>query len=280
MLRQMAGSADADRYFEEASDLLHVDVLTLDTAEALTHNANVQICIYLREMICAGRLLERESCEMVSGHSVGSFAAAGTAGVFSFREGLALVAGRGQKMQELFPGGYGMMACSGLTASRASGLADSFFRESGIRVWPAVVNEPLQTVFSGAAADLKAFGLRVKEQFPAELTYLRVYVPSHCALMDPVSEYLKEQVNRMTLLTPSCWYLSNYEARRTKQIGRIADDFVYGVSHPVRWYDGITLMRECGVERFIEVGGRALTGIGRNCFPECSWMTMDLDKGI
>src|SRR5262249_27978029 len=83
----------------------------------------------------------------VLGHSLGEYAAAVAAGVFSLEDGVRLVAARGRLMQSLSQGG---MAAVFADADQVA----PFLAECGGRVEIAAYNSPLETVISGDEAVL------------------------------------------------------------------------------------------------------------------------------
>jgi malonate decarboxylase epsilon subunit len=140
------------------------------------------------------------------------------------------------------------------------------------RVFLAVINEPSQSIFSGKLSELKAFEVFIHSLYPVKTRFLNIAVPSHCRLMDSVSALLKSDLETIHIKNPQIPYVSNYAAHRGRRAELVRDDFVYGVSHTVHWYDGITLLKECGATDFVEIGGSSiLTDIGRRCYAELNW---------
>ncbi len=274
MLNELVSDERAVKMFREASDILNLPVTKLDSKEALSENQNVQLCIFLREMLYADRLMEEKSWDMVSGHSIGSFAAACVAGALAFEDAVRLVYARGSWMQEAFPHGYGMMAFTRIDARVIEKEIAKYnaASEAEAVVYPAVINAPDQLVASGSLVNLERFADTLHPIYYFETKRVRISVPSHCPLMDEVSVKIQELVEHMELKTPSIRYVSNYSARRGKTAALIREDLIHGVAHTVRWYDGITLMKECGVEIYQEVGGsHILTDIGRSVYPKLQW---------
>ncbi len=123
---------------------------------------------------------------VVLGHSVGEFAAACAAGVFSFEEGLALMAERGRLMQALPPGG----AMAAIFANAA--LVAPYMTSHGDRLSVAALNGPEETVISGeraaldeVIAELTAAGVQSKR--------LDVSHAFHSSLLDPMLDALERR---------------------------------------------------------------------------------------
>ena len=94
----------------------------------------------------------------VMGHSVGEFAAACVAGVFSLEDGLHLIAERARLMQSLPPGG--VMAAVFGTAARVVAALESFDGRLSI----AALNGPQSIVISGDEAAVRSCARPIGER--------------------------------------------------------------------------------------------------------------------
>ena len=275
MLRELPDCESMRRILKEAQEILNCDIRKLDTEEGIRSNENTQICIFLCERIWSEWLRKRWDCQIVSGHSIGSFSAAVEAGALDFEQALRLVQIRGRHMERLFPEGYGMMAVEGMTSGLMEQVLGSFTsQESGRAVFLAAVNGQTQCVISGDRDSLNRLNAYIHKDYPARTHLLSVKVPSHSPLMEPVEKRLAESCQEIYWKKAGLPYLSNSRGRRVWNSQQIKEDLIQGVSHTVRWYEGISLMKELGVERFIEIGpARVLTEIGRKNAPELCWLT-------
>lgn len=275
MLHELPDCREKEEILNAAGDILKKDVSSIDTEEALKRNENTQLCIFLSELILTGMIREKLECTVVCGHSIGSFAAAVTAGSLSFGEALVLVEARGRKMEELYGEGYGMMAVTGLTRSLLTGLLEEFRRECPQRqVYFAAVNTEQESTFSGNRADLKQWGMFIQRFCPAEIRLLKVKVPSHCLLMAPVTLLLDEMAGKIQWRDPLVWYMANTRAKRVRTAGDVRRDLVTGAEHPVLWYESIQLMKEYGIEKYMEVSqAETLCRMGRREWPELKWQS-------
>lgn len=191
------------------------------------------------------------------GHSVGEYAAACIAGVFSLKDAARLVAARGRLIQEL-PAGGGMLAL----------FCDAEAAERLIAPYPdlsvATRNGPANTVVSGPTATLK----EAENAFSAkgvQAVRLRVSHAFHSPLMAPMLEEFRAVAQSVSYTTPGIPVVSNLT-------GAVAagDDLIhpeYWVRHvmaPVRFYEGVRSAAELGISVMLEVGPHAvLTGLGR-----------------
>ncbi|AOO82159.1 hybrid non-ribosomal peptide synthetase/type I polyketide synthase [Bosea vaviloviae] len=202
------------------------------------------------------------------GHSVGEFAAACLAGVFSLEDALSVVATRGRMMQDL-PGGA--MLAVRLPDAEIAALA-----RHGISV--AAVNAPGMSVLAGPFEAIEALEAELAQR---EVTHRRLLTSHafHSGMIDPLIEPFTEAVAAIRLNPPELPYVSGVSGDWIT--AEQATDPSYWARHarePVRFADGIaTLMRELSPV-LLEVGpGAALAsfalqgaGAGRaaiSCLP-------------
>ncbi len=121
----------------QAQEVLGRDLATLDTAEALAGTQATQIALMIAG-VAAARQLEHDgiSADYVAGHSVGAFAAAAHAQIFSFADALRLVELRGKTMAQAFPRGYGMAAIAGMPESVVQTWIDAAKLRGAQCTWP------------------------------------------------------------------------------------------------------------------------------------------------
>nr|WP_288797624.1 type I polyketide synthase [uncultured Arsenicicoccus sp.] len=115
-----------------------------DSEERLRDTAVAQPALYTLAL-CLAAWWREVGIEpaLVTGHSVGSYAAAAISGVFSPRDGLALVTERGRLMSErVGPGAMASLRCSEDQALSIPGVG-----RGGVEI--AVINSPMDTVVSG-----------------------------------------------------------------------------------------------------------------------------------
>lgn len=273
MLHELPECEEKYQYFKLAGEVLGRSVEELDSMENLRSNESVQLCIFLYETVLTKLAMQTCDCEMLSGHSIGSFAAAVTSGSICFEQALELVQARGRKMEEGYGSGYGMMAVQGLTHGLAAKVLGDFKNDHPeVIVYPAALNEELQTVFSGKLEDLRQFREAIHQNYPVKSQFIKVKVPSHCILMHPIAELLETMTEKMEWKSVKIPYLANSTADRVWRSEQICLDLIHGVERPVKWYEGITMMKELGAEQFVEISGAGtLMEIGRRSYPELCW---------
>ena len=124
----------------------------------------------------------------VLGHSLGAYAAACIAGVFSLEDALKMVVKRGQLFKELEPG---KMISIPLSASQANKIIND-------AIDIAVINNPGQIVVSGTEKDLGDLQIRLDES-GIDYSVLKIGVAAHSRLVDPIlsefGQFLKDEIS-------------------------------------------------------------------------------------
>jgi acyl transferase domain-containing protein/acyl carrier protein len=200
--------------------------------------------------------------EVVIGHSMGEYAAACFAGVFSLADGLKLIAERGRLMQTQTEAGQ--MVAVLASAAEVAPLIAPFAGEVSI----GVINTPHNVVISGRSAGvqqavdvLQAAGLKIRT--------LKIYVASHSPLMDRILDAFEAVVREVALHRPRIKVTSNLT-------GTIVSE---ELTRPAYWRDhlrqsvqfarGMATLADLGINTFIEVGPKpTLLGLGQQCLPD------------
>ncbi|MGI8988237.1 MAG: amino acid adenylation domain-containing protein [Bryobacteraceae bacterium] len=178
------------------------------------------------------------------GHSVGEFAAACIAGVFSLEDALALIARRGRLMQDL-PGG----AMLSVRLPEAE-LRPLLTPELSI----AAINGPSLCVASGPFDEIESLEETLRSR-DAAFRRLHASHAFHSAMMDPIIEPFTERVRQVRLNAPRIPYISSVTG--TWITGIEATDPHYWARHfrmPVRFSEGISHFRQKAGMALIEVG--------------------------
>jgi [acyl-carrier-protein] S-malonyltransferase len=234
-------------------DLLELcqEELRLDPFERVAEGTHMaQPAIYCASL-AGWSLLDGTNVEVMAGHSLGEFAALVAAGAISERDGLRLVALRGQLMQRATGGG--MMAV-GASVDTASDLAERF----GLTL--ANDNSPEQVVLSGDAVAVDAACNRAKVE-GLRAARLRVSGAFHSPAMATAAPELEAALSATDLDEPRLPVFSGVTAA---PFDDVRARLLQGLTSPVRWREIVLALQERGVTRFIEVGpGRVLTGLVR-----------------
>jgi myxalamid-type polyketide synthase MxaB len=201
--------------------------------------------------------------DLLLGHSVGEYAAACVAGVFTLEDGLRLISERGRLMQALPRGG--MMAVVRTGEERVAPLVA---RDPG-RLAIAALNDPENTVLSGAEAAVRA-ALAELEADGIAAQLLTVSHAFHSPLLDPMLDGFERAAQRVTFRAPHIALVGNLAGRVFAE-GEIPDA-AYWRQHSrqaVRFAAGMQALAEQGCDVLIEIGpSPTLLAMGRKCLPE------------
>ncbi|MFF8989331.1 beta-ketoacyl synthase N-terminal-like domain-containing protein [Streptomyces sp. NPDC014983] len=194
---------------------------------------------------------------VLMGHSLGEFAAAAVAGLFSLRDGARLVAARGRLSEAVRS--KGGMAAVGAPAAAVAPLLDGY---PDLTI--GAVNGPGQCLLTGGDESLADAGLRLAER-GVKVTPLRGAVPYHSPLMAEIVDEFREVLATVEFRTPTMALVSNVTGRVAR--GRQMADPEYWIRHllePVQFEAGVRAVDQRGRHVFVELGpSAALTALAR-----------------
>lgn len=201
----------------------------------------------------------------VIGHSVGEYAAATVAGVFSVEDGAALIAERARLMQSLPPGGA-MAAIFG-----EADLVRPVVAAQDGAVSIAAINGPQSTTISGRADAVQA----VVDYFVQRKTVtkpLNVSHAFHSALMDPILDDFSRAAARVSFSKPNVPFVCNVGGDFADDSWCDAGRWVRQIREAVRFYEGVKALEKAGFRTALEVGpAPILLGAARRCVAEDGW---------
>ncbi|MEU4782543.1 type I polyketide synthase [Micromonospora sp. NPDC023633] len=239
--------AALNQHLDEPIAFFDLDVATLEQTQV------AQAAVFAYE-VAAFRLLQSWGVTPghLIGHSVGEFAAAHVAGVFSLADAARLIAVRGRLMQALPAGGA--MVAAGLPEAEAAPLLPP-------EVSIAAVNGPSSVVFSGPESAVAEAARRCGER-GARIKRLAVSHAFHSALMDPALAgfaaalaTVELQRPRLPLLTAGDPTSKEYWTRHIRET--------------VRFADGVQRALAEGATAFLEIGpSAAVTAAAQECVRE------------
>ncbi|MFF7092328.1 SDR family NAD(P)-dependent oxidoreductase [Streptomyces rubradiris] len=234
------------------------EVVLGDDAGTLEQTAYTQAALFTTQ-VALYRLLESFGLrpDRLAGHSVGEFAAAHVAGVWSLADAVTAVAARGRLMQALPPGGA--MAAVQASEEEVAALVD------GERCAIAAVNGPRAVVVSGdedAVAEVAA-------HFPGARR-LRVSHAFHSPRMAPMLDGFREVMAGLRAAEPALPIVSTLTgAPATAADLGSADYWTRHVRETVRFADAVATLAAQGTGTFLELGAApVLTALGPDCLPD------------
>ena len=272
----MAGFADVplvEKTFVEAGAILGVDLWAMvceGPAEALNQTVNTQPVMLAAGVACWRAWQDRGNPmpAWLAGHSLGEYTALVASGAMRFEDALALVRFRAQAMQEAVPGGTGgIAAVLGLDDAALPGvLAEA---AQGEVLEPANLNSPGQVVIAGHRAAVERGMALAKQKGAKRAVMLPMSAPSHCSLMKPAAERLRERLAGVEIRKPGIPVIHNRFVESFDDPARIRVALVEQLYNPVRWIETIQLLASMGAKRVVECGpGKVLTGLGKRIVPD------------
>ncbi|MGW1054580.1 SDR family NAD(P)-dependent oxidoreductase [Streptomyces sp. NPDC002521] len=233
------------------------EVVFGDDAETLDQTAYTQAALFTTQ-VALYRLLEFFGLrpDWLAGHSVGEFAAAHVAGVWSLPDAVTAVAARGRLMQAL-PEGGAMIAVQASEAE-VTPLLDG-------RCGIAAVNGPRAVVVSGdedAVTEVAAHFTTTRR--------LRVSHAFHSPRMEPMLAEFRGAMTGIVAAEPAVPIVSTLTGApaTAAELGS-ADYWVRHVRETVRFADAVTTLAAKGAGTFLELGaGPVLTAMGPDCLPD------------
>jgi malonate decarboxylase epsilon subunit len=184
--------------------------------------------------------------------SVGAFAAAAAAGALNLGDGVRLVKQRAEGMVKLYPKGYGLAAIVGLTEKQVSTLVEAAYTERN-PVYVANINAPRQIVIAGSDKGMNNVLEAARKSGARKAMRLNVSEPSHCPLLEPVADALRDSLQAIHLQPPKTVYVGNVTGRALRSAEAISEDLASNIAHGVRWYDATTVLDELGFRLFLEM---------------------------
>ena len=230
--------------------------------ERLRHTSFAQPALFAVEMGLA-RLWQSWGIEpdVVLGHSVGQYAAACVAGVFSLEDGARLMAERGRMFGSLPEGGR--MVAVFTDAKHVEEVADEFPRVS-----VAAYNGP-NTVLSGPGEDLEQIVATFSDD-GIRCTWLETSHAFHSELLDPVLDEFESYAAQLQFAVPTLPLVCNRTgAVLTAQTPLDAQYWRRHSRQPVQFAESVRTVAALGCSVLMEIGPQpVLTGAAVQVWPE------------
>lgn len=253
---------------DEANEILDYDIKKLmfeGPQDVLTDTKYAQPAIYICSAMYLKKLQDNGiTYDYVAGHSLGEYSALLAAKVFSFADGLKLVAKRGEAMSMM--NGKGTMAA-------IIGLTEEQLQQY---IVPGVVmanlNSKMQIVISGETEVVMSIGERFKDNEDVKFKPLEVSAAFHSPQMKGPGKEMEQLIQKTDFVAPICNVISNVTGEPTQDTNEIRTNLINQITGQVRWYDTIIAMKKAGVKMLYEVGyGDILTKMNKTITlrPKC-----------
>ncbi|OBG32323.1 type I polyketide synthase, partial [Mycobacterium sp. E3198] len=235
-----------------------------EAGDTLRHTSFAQPALFAVEMGLA-RLWQSWGVEpdVVLGHSVGQYAAACVAGVFSLEDGARLIAERGRLFGSLPEGGR--MVAVFADAQKVDGVAEEFPHIS-----VAAYNGP-NTVLSGPGADLEQIVAKLTDD-GVRCTWLDTSHAFHSELLDPVLDEFESYASKFEYAVPTLPLVCNRTgALLTADTPLDAQYWRRHSRQPVQFAESVRTVAALGCSVLMEIGPLpVLTNAAMQAWPESS----------
>ncbi len=254
--------------------------------DALNQTINTQPALYTTCIAMLHTLRQKvggAAPAYMAGHSLGEITALVAANALSFTDGLRLVRERGRLMDkagETTPGG--MAAVLGIRdvakIERACAQASD---ETGEPVVLANDNCPGQGVISGTKAALEQATALLKDAGAKRIVRLPVSIASHSPMMEDAADKLAEYLVGVEFQPPEVPVIGNITAAPLVNAETIRVELAAQLTGRVRWTESIQMMRNAGIETFIEIGPKdVLTGLLRRIDRKATGITLNSAEAL
>lgn len=284
MMQGLEAHAIVKQTFDEASAVLGVDFWKMATEanDEINLTENTQP-IMLTAGVATWRVYQALGGQLptaMAGHSLGEYTALVAANAISFADALPLVKFRAQVMQQAVPEGQGAMAA-------ILGLDDDTVRAvcneaaQGQVVQAVNFNSPGQVVIAGDKAAVERGMELAKAKGAKRALPLPVSVPSHCDLMKPAAEKLREYLQNVAVQAPVVPVLHNADVAAYSDAAQIKDALVRQLHNPVRWVETVQQLASQEVLGAAECGpGKVLAGLAKRIVADMTCVALVNDESV
>lgn len=284
MMQGLASHAIVKQTFDEASAVLGVDFWEMATEanDAINLTENTQP-IMLTAGIATWRVYQALGGKLptaMAGHSLGEYTALVAANAISFADALPLVKFRAQVMQQAVPEGQGAMAAIlGLDDEVVHAVCSE--AAQGQVVQAVNFNSPGQVVIAGDKAAVERGMELAKAKGAKRALPLPVSVPSHCDLMKPAADQLREYLQNVAVQAPVVPVLHNADVAAYSDADKIKDALVRQLHSPVRWVETVQQLAAQDVLSAAECGpGKVLAGLAKRIVAEMTCVALVNDESV
>lgn len=271
---------EARKIYKKASEITGIDIATLcfngirknyiendyidieETGEDLIKTENTQIAIATMSLAILEILKKNGiNADIATGLSLGEYPALIYGGQLTFDDGINLLKHRGYLMQNKLPKGeYSMLAVIGLEASKIEEICQNL-NDEGKFIVPANYNYSNQTVVSGDKKVIEEASMIFKENGAKKVVELKTSGPFHTKVLENAkNEYMKE-LDKITFNKGNVKVIKNIDGTFYNDEDNIKEILANHIVSPVRFDKTIRLMKDEGIDTFIEIGpGKSLTG--------------------
>ena len=207
-----------------------------------------------------------------AGHSLGEYTALAASGALDYRDGLRLVAERGQAMAQATRDSAGTMAAVMGADLETVEAAVAGMRSIGHEIWVANVNAPGQTVVAGSSGAVNALSADARDLGLRRVIPVKVAGAFHTPLMAPAQARLVEALASVEFWPGSFPVWANLDAA---PVVDVAASLLGQLVGKVRFSESLVAMREAGAEAFVHIGpGEVTAGMAKRTVKDAKVITV------
>lgn len=246
--------------FAQSEEILGWSVIEIcQNEDKLSRTLYTQPCLYVVESILADLMREKNSPDLVAGHSLGEYIALYIAGVLEWAAGLRLVKRRAELME---------CAAGGMMAALMN--FDREQLEKVLAQTPNVVlandNSSAQVVISGTPEAVQAVMSQVKAK---RAIPLQVSGAFHSPLVAAAAAEFQEILEVVEFQQATVPVLSNVEPVPSIDADILKQRLMQQMTGSVRWREIALALPAQGIEKVVEIGpGKVLTGLIKRTCPD------------
>lgn len=246
--------SDCNSLFDKAHGFDLTDLLWGSQSTRLNETQFTQPALYAFEVAMAKLWMSwGVSFDAFIGHSVGEYAAASLAGIFSTKAGMKLILARGQLMQQRCE--QGSMLAVWLTKCDIDELLKSF---PSINI--AAYNSPTAQVVAGPASEIDHLATHLSS-IGINFKPLKVSHAFHSQMMEPMLQAFAEVANSIEFRSPSVKIYSALNGASSQEMA-CPEYWVRHIIEPVQFQAAIEEASLAGINVWLEVGpGQTLCGL-------------------
>lgn len=225
---------------------------------------NAHHACYLEELAMAEWLSQtRGPADVVSGYSMGLFAALCWAESMAFEDGLAVMSEVCRNVHRVGDGKrYSMGVVSGLDE-----LAVKSALVGSVEVTD--IYSPTTLILAGLTEEVAASTAACSSAGAEDTMLLPVSAPFHSTALGGVRSGNETAVAEVRLQRPVIPVISAVTAGRLDDVRAVRAELVGNVATPMRWFDTMVTLMDAGVDTFYECGlSQRLVNVARRMIPE------------
>ena len=258
---------EARKVYTRANEILGMDTEKLcfeSSEEELAKTENAQVAIALNSLATLEVIKAKGiEAEITAGLSLGEYVALTYAQYLDLEKCLKLLQKRGHYMGNYIPNEeYSMAAVMGLETKKIEEVCTKI-KEKGKFVVPANYNYTNQTVISGNLEAVEEAIVELKDIGAIKIVKLKTSGPFHTEKLEKARElYTKELQNvEISNQKTNIEVIKNIDGTLYTENDDIREILSKHIISPVRFDKTIKVMRERGIDTFIEIGpGKSITG--------------------